>query len=127
MCNFMIKTNARRTASNRQGGSVTLFLDLRGWTFLLYDYGYSAYLDGHGHFLLQARTGTCYTHHQAIVVQRRMDRIRRATAEEHSPVQVPPPPDTSPQIQPATPPPWQMEPPPSYETVMKTTTAVNQL
>ncbi|KAK2883579.1 hypothetical protein Q8A67_017216 [Cirrhinus molitorella] len=22
-----------------------------------------------GHFLLQARTGTCYTHHQAIVVQ----------------------------------------------------------
>ncbi|KAK2883580.1 hypothetical protein Q8A67_017217 [Cirrhinus molitorella] len=80
-----------------------------------------------GHFLLHPRTGTRYTHHQAIAVQRRLDRIRRATAEEHSPVQVPPPPDTSPQSQPATPPPWQMEPPPSYETVMKTTTAVNQL
>ncbi|XP_073673277.1 uncharacterized protein [Garra rufa] len=80
-----------------------------------------------GHFLLHPRTGTRYTHHQAIAVQRRLDRIRRATAEENSPVQVPPPSDTSPQSQPATPPPWQMEPPPSYETVMKTTTAVNQL
>ncbi|KAF4099341.1 hypothetical protein G5714_019467 [Onychostoma macrolepis] len=80
-----------------------------------------------GHFLLHPRTGTRYTHHQAIAVQRRLDRIRRATAEEHSPVQVPPTSDISPQSQPATPPPWQMEPPPSYETVMKTTTAVNQV
>ncbi|XP_042633166.1 uncharacterized protein si:dkeyp-51f12.3, partial [Cyprinus carpio] len=79
-----------------------------------------------GHFLLHPRTGTQYTHHQAIAVQRRLDRIRRATAEQHSSVQVPPTSDTSPQSQPATPPPWQMEPPPSYETVMKTTTAVNQ-
>ncbi|XP_043075982.1 uncharacterized protein si:dkeyp-51f12.3 isoform X2 [Puntigrus tetrazona] len=67
-----------------------------------------------GHFLLHPRTGTRYTHHQAIAVQRRLDRIRRATAEEHSPVQVPPISDISPQIPPSTPPPWQMEPPPSY-------------
>ncbi|KAG1964603.1 uncharacterized protein si:dkeyp-51f12.3 [Pimephales promelas] len=80
-----------------------------------------------GHFLLHPRTGTRYTHHQAIAVQRRLDRIRRATAENHITVQVPPTTDTSPQSQPATPPPWQMEPPPSYETVMKTTTALNQL
>ncbi|NP_001315068.1 uncharacterized protein isoform X1 [Danio rerio] len=80
-----------------------------------------------GHFLLHPRTGTRYTHHQAIAVQRRLDRIRRATAEDHSTVQMPPASDASPQSQPATPPPWQMEPPPSYETVMKTTIAVNQL
>lgn len=80
-----------------------------------------------GHFLLHPRTGTRYTHHQAIAVQRRLDRIRRATAEEHSPVQVPPTSQIGPQSQPATPPPWQMEPPPSYETVMKTTTPVNQV
>ncbi|XP_067274618.1 uncharacterized protein si:dkeyp-51f12.3 [Pseudorasbora parva] len=79
-----------------------------------------------GHFLLHPRTGTCYTHHQAIAVQRRLDRIRRATAQNHSTVQVPPISNGSPQSLPATPPPWQMEPPPSYETVM-TTTAVNQL
>lgn len=80
-----------------------------------------------GHFLLQSRTGTCYTHHQAIAVQRRLDRIRRATAEEHSSVQAPPTSDIGPQSQPATPPPWQMEPPPSYETVMKITAAENQV
>ncbi|XP_048064579.1 uncharacterized protein si:dkeyp-51f12.3 [Megalobrama amblycephala] len=80
-----------------------------------------------GHLLLHPRTGTRYTHHQAIAVQRRLDRIRRATAEDSSTVQVPPTSDANSQSQPATPPPWQMEPPPSYETVMKTTTAVNQL
>ncbi|XP_056118776.1 uncharacterized protein si:dkeyp-51f12.3 [Rhinichthys klamathensis goyatoka] len=87
----------------------------------------SSHLAVPGHFLLHPRTGTRYTHHQAIAVQRRLDRIRRGTAENHITVQVPPTSDASPQSQPATPPPWQMEPPPSYETVMKTTTALNQL
>ncbi|CAM4691848.1 unnamed protein product [Leuciscus chuanchicus] len=70
-----------------------------------------------GHFLLHSRTGTRYTHQQAIAVQRRLDRIRRATAVNHVTVQVPPTSVASPQSQPATPPPWQMEPPPSYETL----------
>lgn len=80
-----------------------------------------------GHFLLHPRTGTRYTPHQAIAVQRRLDRIRRAVDEE-SPAAVPslsPPPlgvammDPNQQSLPRTPPPWDMEPPPSYETVMK--------
>ncbi|TRY60321.1 hypothetical protein DNTS_013657 [Danionella cerebrum] len=87
----------------------------------------SSHVEVPGHFLLHPRTGTCYTHHQAIAVQRRLDRIRRATAEDQSTVPVPPESDTSPQSQPETPPPWQMEPPPSYETVMRSATAANQL
>ncbi|KAM9435258.1 uncharacterized protein Hap1MRO34_001441 [Clarias gariepinus] len=71
-----------------------------------------------GHFLLHSRTGTQYTYEQAIALQRRLDRIRRASAEERRTAQTPPPVLHS---LPGTPPPWDMEPPPSYETVMKTT------
>ncbi|XP_051954887.1 uncharacterized protein si:dkeyp-51f12.3 [Xyrauchen texanus] len=79
------------------------------------------------HFLLHPRTGTRYTHHQAIAVQRRLDRIRRAIKEQSSAVQPPPLSEPIELSLPGTPPPWQMEPPPSYETVMKTTTAIDQL
>ncbi|KAF4070856.1 hypothetical protein AMELA_G00278410 [Ameiurus melas] len=74
-----------------------------------------------GHFLLTSRTGTQYTYEQAIALQRRLDRIRRASAEERRSAQNSPP--TLPGLHslPGTPPPWDMEPPPSYETVMKTT------
>ncbi|XP_042564827.1 uncharacterized protein si:dkeyp-51f12.3 [Clupea harengus] len=75
-----------------------------------------------GHFLLHPRTGTRYSPHQAMAIQRRLDRIRRA-AEEERPVSTvspaPLPPHSSQQSLPRTPPPWEMEPPPSYETVMK--------
>ncbi|XP_062858569.1 uncharacterized protein si:dkeyp-51f12.3 [Trichomycterus rosablanca] len=80
-----------------------------------------------GHFLLHPRTGTRFTYEQAIALQRRLDRIRRASAEERRLAQPPPPADNSFHSLPGTPPPWDMEPPPSYETVMKTTTALNQL
>ncbi|KAI5619872.1 barttin [Silurus asotus] len=44
-----------------------------------------------GHFLLHSRTGTQYTYEQAIALQRRLDRIRRASAEERRSTQSPPP------------------------------------
>ncbi|XP_062412606.1 uncharacterized protein si:dkeyp-51f12.3 [Sardina pilchardus] len=77
-----------------------------------------------GHFLLHPRTGTRYSPHQAMAIQRRLDRIRRAAEEEEHQVQ---PVSTPPALLqhlsqlslPRTPPPWEMEPPPSYETVMK--------
>ncbi|KAG5275670.1 hypothetical protein AALO_G00123240 [Alosa alosa] len=77
-----------------------------------------------GHFLLHPRTGTRYSPHQAMAIQRRLDRIRRAAEEEgHQvrPVSTPPAllQHLSQQSLPRTPPPWEMEPPPSYETVMK--------
>ncbi|KAF7690188.1 hypothetical protein HF521_011992 [Silurus meridionalis] len=75
-----------------------------------------------GHFLLHSRTGTQYTYEQAIALQRRLDRIRRASAEERRSTQSPPPVLTSLHSLPGTPPPWDMEPPPSYETAMKTST-----
>ncbi|KAG9350928.1 hypothetical protein JZ751_024817 [Albula glossodonta] len=71
-----------------------------------------------GHFLLHPRTGTRYSNHQAIIIQRRLDRIRRAVSEDREQPR-PPPPDAPLNILPGTPPPWDMEPPPSYETVMK--------
>ncbi|KAG9282684.1 uncharacterized protein si:dkeyp-51f12.3 [Astyanax mexicanus] len=79
-----------------------------------------------GHFLLHPRTGTRYTYEQAVALQRRLDRIRRASAEERRSIQHCP---TTPSLHslPDTPPPWDMEPPPPYETVMKTTTPLNQL
>ncbi|KAA0708791.1 hypothetical protein E1301_Tti018061 [Triplophysa tibetana] len=79
-----------------------------------------------GHCILHPRTGTCFTPHQALAVQRRLDRIRRAAEENHNAVQTPPSSGTNQLSPPGTPPPWQMEPPPSYETVMKTTTAIDQ-
>ncbi|XP_072537840.1 uncharacterized protein [Salminus brasiliensis] len=80
-----------------------------------------------GHFLLHPRTGTRYTYEQAIALQRRLDRIRRASAEERRSIQRCPTTLTSLHSLPGTPPPWDMEPPPPYETVMKTTTSLNQL
>lgn len=71
-----------------------------------------------GHFLLHPRTGTRYSHHQAISLQRRLDRIRRAVSEDRE-AESAPPPEPNLNIVPGTPPPWDMEPPPSYETVMK--------
>ncbi|XP_056620776.1 uncharacterized protein si:dkeyp-51f12.3 [Triplophysa dalaica] len=79
-----------------------------------------------GHCILHPRTGICYTPHQALAVQRRLDRIRRAAEENHNEVQTLPSSGTNQLSLPGTPPPWQMEPPPSYETVMKTTTAIDQ-
>ncbi|KAG7316675.1 hypothetical protein KOW79_020216 [Hemibagrus wyckioides] len=75
-----------------------------------------------GHFLLHSRTGTQYTYEQAIALQRRLDRIRRSSTEERRSGQNPRPILNSLHSLPGTPPPWDMEPPPSYETVMKTTT-----
>ncbi|XP_063056152.1 uncharacterized protein si:dkeyp-51f12.3 [Engraulis encrasicolus] len=94
-----------------------------------------------GHFLLHPRTGTRYTPHQAMAIQRRLDRIRRAAEEEEEPrvSTVSAPPSPSPGLPlplhlplppqhpghqslphtPHTPPPWDMEPPPPYEAVVK--------
>lgn len=67
-----------------------------------------------GHFLLHPRTGTRFSPHQALAIQRRLDRIRREMSEDS---ERPPPIPESPMS--STPPPWDMEPPPSYDTVMK--------
>ncbi|XP_034149554.1 uncharacterized protein si:dkeyp-51f12.3 [Esox lucius] len=66
-----------------------------------------------GHFLLHPRTGTRYSPHQALAIQRRLDRIRREMSENS---RVPP---TPPLPLPPTPPPWDLEAPPSYDSVMK--------
>lgn len=76
-----------------------------------------------GHSLLHPRTGTRFSPRQALAIQRRLDRIRREMSEE-SVSRVPPDPDSS---LPSTPPPWTMEPPPSYDTVMKSQQPVEQL
>ncbi|KPP56611.1 hypothetical protein Z043_125759, partial [Scleropages formosus] len=70
-----------------------------------------------GHFLLQPRTGTRYTHHQATVIQRRLDRLRRAVSEDIESTRLPLP-NTSLHTLSGTPPPSDIEPPPSYETVV---------
>ncbi|KAF1386098.1 hypothetical protein PFLUV_G00114620 [Perca fluviatilis] len=67
-----------------------------------------------GHHLLHPRTGTRFSPQQALAIQRRLDRIRREMSED-SVTRVPEP---EPSL-PSTPPPWTMEPPPSYDTVMK--------
>lgn len=66
-----------------------------------------------GHFLLHPRTGTRFSPQQGLAIQRRLDRIRREMSSDSV---TRPEPDTP---LPSTPPPWTMEPPPSYDTVMK--------
>ncbi|KAG7513502.1 hypothetical protein JOB18_009728 [Solea senegalensis] len=75
-----------------------------------------------GHFLLHPRTGTRFSPQQAQAIQRRLDRIRREISTD-SVSQRPAP---EPSI-PSTPPPWTMEPPPSYDTVMKSQEHSEQL
>ncbi|XP_069378465.1 uncharacterized protein [Paralichthys olivaceus] len=75
-----------------------------------------------GHFLLHPRTGTRFSPPQALAIQRRLDRIRRemsADSVRHRP-------EPEPSL-PSTPPPWTMEPPPSYDTVMKSQEQSEQL
>ncbi|XP_047229798.1 uncharacterized protein si:dkeyp-51f12.3 [Girardinichthys multiradiatus] len=67
-----------------------------------------------GHFLLHPPTGTRFSPQQALAIQRRLDRIRREISADA--VSTSPEPEPS---LPSTPPPWTMEPPPSYDTVMK--------
>ncbi|XP_061681870.1 uncharacterized protein si:dkeyp-51f12.3 [Syngnathoides biaculeatus] len=71
-----------------------------------------------GHFLLHPRTGTRFSPQQSLAIQRRLDRIRREMSTDSvggtpalEQVLEPAPPST--------PPPWTMEPPPSYDMVMK--------
>ncbi|XP_049911986.1 uncharacterized protein si:dkeyp-51f12.3 [Epinephelus moara] len=75
-----------------------------------------------GHFLLHPRTGTRFSPQQALAIQRRLDRIRREMSEDS----VSRAPDPEPSL-PSTPPPWTMEPPPSYDTVMKSQENSEQL
>ncbi|GAA6229394.1 uncharacterized protein si:dkeyp-51f12.3 [Lates japonicus] len=75
-----------------------------------------------GHFLLHPRTGTRFSPQQALSIQRRLDRIRR----EMSADSVSQRPEPEPSL-PSTPPPWTMEPPPSYDTVMKSQEHSEQL
>ncbi|XP_034036338.1 uncharacterized protein si:dkeyp-51f12.3 [Thalassophryne amazonica] len=67
-----------------------------------------------GHFLLHPRTGTRFSPRQALAIQRRLDRIRREMSTDS--VSRRPEPES---YLPSTPPPWTMEPPPSYDMVMK--------
>ncbi|XP_040926398.1 uncharacterized protein si:dkeyp-51f12.3 isoform X1 [Betta splendens] len=67
-----------------------------------------------GHYVLHPRTGTCFSPQQALAIQRRLDRIRREMSEDA--VSRAPEPEAP---LPSTPPPWTMEPPPSYDAVMK--------
>ncbi|XP_055020390.1 uncharacterized protein si:dkeyp-51f12.3 [Boleophthalmus pectinirostris] len=67
-----------------------------------------------GHFLLHPRTGTRFSPQQGLAIQRRLDRIRREMSSDS----VTRGPELDPPA-PSTPPPWTMEPPPSYDTVMK--------
>ncbi|XP_044054234.1 uncharacterized protein si:dkeyp-51f12.3 [Siniperca chuatsi] len=75
-----------------------------------------------GHFLLHPRTGTRFSPQQALAIQRRLDRIRREMSEDS----VSRRPEPEPSL-PSTPPPWTMEPPPSYDTVMKSQEHSEQL
>ncbi|KAM9848520.1 uncharacterized protein ACBR49_007853 [Aulostomus maculatus] len=75
-----------------------------------------------GHFLLHPRTGTRFSPQQALAIQRRLDRIRR----EMSTDSVSRRPEPEPSL-PSTPPPWTMEPPPSYDTVMNSQERGEQL
>lgn len=75
-----------------------------------------------GHFLLHPRTGTRFNPQQSLAIQRRLDRIRR----EMSADSVDGTPEPEPSL-PSTPPPWTMEPPPSYDTVMNSQEHSQQL
>ncbi|KAM7388547.1 hypothetical protein PAMP_024714 [Pampus punctatissimus] len=75
-----------------------------------------------GHFLLHPPTGTRFSPQQALAIQRRLDRIRREMSADS--VSTRPEPEPS---LPSTPPPWTMEPPPSYDTVMKSQEHSEQL
>nr|XP_054586029.1 uncharacterized protein si:dkeyp-51f12.3 [Nothobranchius furzeri] len=75
-----------------------------------------------GHFLLHPRTGTRFNPQQALAIQRRLDRIRREMSAD-SVIRTPEP---EPPL-PSTPPPWTMEPPPSYDMVMKSQENSQQL
>ncbi|XP_057697704.1 uncharacterized protein si:dkeyp-51f12.3 [Corythoichthys intestinalis] len=79
-----------------------------------------------GHFLLHPRTGTRFSPQQSLAIQRRLDRIRREMSTDSvgdtpdpEPVPEPAPELILEAVLPSTPPPWTMEPPPSYDTVMK--------
>ncbi|CAJ1060127.1 uncharacterized protein si:dkeyp-51f12.3 [Xyrichtys novacula] len=67
-----------------------------------------------GPSLLHPRTGIRFSPEQALAIQRRLDRIRREMSEDSDIGRAEPEP-----CLPSTPPPWTMEPPPSYDTVMK--------
>ncbi|KAL4000249.1 sesquipedalian [Sarotherodon galilaeus] len=75
-----------------------------------------------GHFLLHPRTGTRFSPQQALAIQRRLDRIRREMSADT--VNRSPEPEPT---MPSTPPPWTMEPPPSYDAVMKSQERNEQL
>lgn len=75
-----------------------------------------------GHFLLHPRTGTRFSPQQGLAIQRRLDRIRREMSSDS----VSRRPEPEPPL-PGTPPPWTMEPPPSYDTVMKSQELGEQL
>ncbi|XP_061153866.1 uncharacterized protein si:dkeyp-51f12.3 [Syngnathus typhle] len=75
-----------------------------------------------GHFLLHPRTGTRFSPQQSLAIQRRLDRIRREMSTDSVSGGPDPGATLEPSPEPAlpcTPPPWTMEPPPSYDTVMK--------
>ncbi|XP_076009717.1 uncharacterized protein LOC143003097 [Genypterus blacodes] len=75
-----------------------------------------------GHFLLHPRTGTRFSPRQAVAIQRRLDMIRREMSSDSVSTR----PEPEPSI-PSTPPPWTMEPPPSYDTVMKSQEVCDQI
>lgn len=75
-----------------------------------------------GHYLLHPRTGTRFSPQQALAIQRRLDRIRREMSSDSVSAR----PEPEPPL-PSTPPPWTMEPPPSYDTVMKSQEQSEQL
>ncbi|XP_037530233.1 uncharacterized protein si:dkeyp-51f12.3 [Nematolebias whitei] len=75
-----------------------------------------------GHYLLHPRTGTRFNPQQALAIQRRLDRMRREMSADS--VTRTPEPELS---LPSTPPPWTMEPPPSYDMVMNSQENSEQL
>ncbi|XP_051929174.1 uncharacterized protein si:dkeyp-51f12.3 [Hippocampus zosterae] len=75
-----------------------------------------------GHFLLHPRTGTRFSPQQSLAIQRRLDRIRREMSTDSvggAPEREAGPETALEPVLPSTPPPWTMEPPPSYDAVMK--------
>ncbi|TNN44214.1 hypothetical protein EYF80_045589 [Liparis tanakae] len=68
-----------------------------------------------GHALFTPPPGGRFPESQSVFLPRRLDRIRREMSEDS----VSRAPEPEPPSLPSTPPPWTMEPPPSYDTVMK--------